>query len=119
MAYIFLFLSIVANSLGQILMKYGADRLSIDKLFAWGTLREVVFNPYVIAGIFTYVFGMFAWLFTLSKLELSVAYPFLALTYVVVFFAAAILFKETILISKILGVALIIIGIVLVSSGSK
>jgi multidrug transporter EmrE-like cation transporter len=119
MAYVFLFISIAANSLGQILMKYAADRLTIDKLFAWASLREILLNPYVIGGITTYVIGMFAWLFTLSKLELSVAYPFLALTYVVVFVAAVVLFKETVLATKILGVVLIMAGIILVSGGSK
>ncbi len=115
MPYFFLALSIVSNVLGQILMKYAADRLNIAGHASGLLMRSILGNPYIYVGAFFYLLGMAAWLVTLSKLELSVAYPFMAITYVLVTFASFLLFKESITVLKIIGMSLIFVGILVLS----
>jgi drug/metabolite transporter (DMT)-like permease len=50
-------------------------------------------------------------------MELSFVYPFVALNYVLILFGSYFLFKETITPLKIVGVAVIIIGVYLVARG--
>lgn len=119
MAYIFLFFSILSNTTGQILMKYAADRMSFDQIVSLNTISSMARSPYVIGGVIAYVAGLFAWLVTLSKLELSVAYPFLAITYILVFAASIVLFKEPVNAARFVGVALIMAGILFISSSAK
>ena len=54
----------------------------------------------------------------ISKLELSQAYPFMSLNFVVVISLSVILFGENLNIYKITGLALIIVGVFIVSRGA-
>ena len=55
---------------------------------------QILFNPWVFAGLTTFVISMASHLYVLSKVELSFAYPFLSLAYVAVAVFAFFLFKE-------------------------
>lgn len=112
MSYVFLSLSIVSNVLGQLLMKYAADRINFDSSAGTVLIKHMLSSPFVIIGAGFYFLGMVAWLITLSKLELSFAYPFMAISYILVTFASFVLFKEPITTMKIAGILLIFIGVV-------
>lgn len=56
-------------------------------------------------------------LFVLSKVDLSFAYPFLSLAYVVVAVVAWALFKEELGTYKIAGIAFIMVGTILIAQG--
>ena len=43
---------------------------------------------WLIAGLACYALSMLSWMFALTKYELSFAYPFLGITYVLVYIAA-------------------------------
>jgi drug/metabolite transporter (DMT)-like permease len=68
-----------------------------------------------------FVVSMASHLFVLSKVDLSFAYPFLSLAYVIVAVVAWFLFKEELGIYKIAGIAFICIGTVFIaqSGGHK
>jgi multidrug transporter EmrE-like cation transporter len=53
----------------------------------------------------------------MTKFELSYAYPFMGLTFVLVFVASVFLFAESVTIYKVLGLALIVLGIIIASRG--
>jgi len=78
---------------------------------------RIFLNPLVVAGIFGFALSMLVWLYVLSRVELSIAYPFVALNYVLILFASHFLLKETITPVKIMGVAVIVIGVYLISRG--
>jgi multidrug transporter EmrE-like cation transporter len=52
-----------------------------------------------------------------SKFDLSHAYPFTGLTFVLVLFLSGLLFHESITIPKVLGIAFIVTGIFIGSHG--
>jgi multidrug transporter EmrE-like cation transporter len=54
-------------------------------------------------------------LIALSRVELSFAYPFLSVSYVLVLAAGYFWFEETVTVSRITGVALICIGTLFVA----
>ena len=112
---ILLLSSITLGSCGQILMKVGATNAQISNPIAF---LHTILNPFILVGLGAYVISSFIWLIVLTRLPLSVAYPFGALSYVFIV-VAAIFSGENVTIQRLLGVICIIIGILIVGKFSK
>ncbi len=104
-------ISIMLLSAGQTSLKYGlniiggvslSDALSFLKLFQ---------TPWVIVGFVLYSLSSILWLDVLSKLDFSLAFPMVGLTYVFTLLIGRFFFGETIGWERMIGVALIISGI--------
>src|SRR5665213_2006762 len=67
------------------------------------------------AGMLCYATSVCVWLAALSKAPVSTAYPMLSLGYVVVAAVSVMWLGETLTPGKVLGIALICAGVVLVS----
>jgi drug/metabolite transporter (DMT)-like permease len=103
--------------IGQVVIKKGINLLgNIDfsKGFIAAYLR-ICLSPIVIAGSLIYLFSTFFWLYALSKTDLSFAYPFLALSYVLIVLASWLILGESISLFRWIGVLIICFGVVLVS----
>lgn len=104
---------IIINVAGQLLMKMGMNALKplyfqdrISKEFI-----RIFSNKYVIFGIITYIIGTFFWLYVLSKMELSISYPMLSLSYILIAVVSWIFLGESMSLNKIFGIVIISIGI--------
>ncbi len=97
-----LLLSVVCAAAGQLLLKAGTK--GAEKL-------QDFFNPLLAGGFTLYIIGAVLWVYTLSKLPLSLVYPFTALTLVLVMIGAVFLFGETLKPLSILAMGLICTGI--------
>jgi drug/metabolite transporter (DMT)-like permease len=118
--FLAIFVSVSFAVAGQLLLKIGMLRMGKFSLNISTIVQQytrIFLNPFVIAGIIGFILSMLIWLYVLSRLELSIAYPFLALNYVLILFASHFLLKETITPTKIVGVAVIIAGVFLISRG--
>jgi len=115
-----IFISIFLAVVGQLLLKMGMLRVGKFS-FNISTLvhqyTRILLNPFVIAGLFAFFISMLIWLYVLSRMELSFAYPFVALNYVLILLGSYFLLKETITLPKMIGVVVIIIGVYLVARG--
>jgi len=69
----------------------------------------------VLLGMLTFVVSTGSHLLVLSRVDLSFAYPFLSLAYVVVTVYAYLVFKEDVNLYRVAGVALICLGTILIS----
>ncbi len=81
-------------------------------------LVKFMFRPWVMSGLVAAVLASFSWIAALSRFELSYAYPFMSLSFFVVVMASFVLYDEQINPAKLIGLALICIGVVVVSRGS-
>jgi undecaprenyl phosphate-alpha-L-ara4N flippase subunit ArnF len=72
----------------------------------------------VLAAILAYALSMLCWLFALKDLPLGRAYSLLSISYALVYLLAATLpvFNEHFSLSKSLGVALVILGVITINS---
>ncbi|MGV8917535.1 MAG: 4-amino-4-deoxy-L-arabinose-phosphoundecaprenol flippase subunit ArnF [Pseudomonas sp.] len=72
----------------------------------------------VIAAILAYALSMLCWLFALRDVPLGRAYSLLSISYALVYLLAASLpfFNESFSLSKTLGVALVILGVITINS---
>jgi len=116
-----IFLSISLAVVGQLLLKMGMLRIGRFSLNISTIVQQytrIFLNLFVIAGVIGFFLSMLVWLYVLSRLELSTAYPFVALNYVLILFVSHFLLKETITPVKIMGVAVIVLGVFLISRGA-
>jgi drug/metabolite transporter (DMT)-like permease len=103
---ILLLVGTVCAAAGQIALKLGATgRVGLMEFL----------NPWIVGGLFLYGLGTVLWIWCLSRLNLTVVYPFTALTFVLVYLAGAIALKEPVTTGAIIGVALIMGGLFLVT----
>jgi drug/metabolite transporter (DMT)-like permease len=94
--------SVLCAAAGQILLRLGAANRTDLLAFL---------NPWLFGGLFLYGLSTMLWVFVLSKLSLTVVYPFTALTIAVVYLAAIFFLGETMNAGKMLGIALIMAGL--------
>ena len=76
-------------------------------------LLKLFLNPYIIPGFVAAFLASLFWMAPMTKFEISFAYPFMSISFVIVLFLSYILYRETITIRKILGLMFIILGIVI------
>ena len=67
----------------------------------------------------TFVISMASHLYVLSKVDISLAYPFLSLAYVAVAIFAWLVFKEDLGLPKLAGISLICVGTLLIAQGGS
>lgn len=102
------------SSAGLIFLKLGS-KTSAPIAFVDGRLH---FNLglFVIIGVFLYGFSFVIYTYLVSKNELGYIIPIsTALVYIFIFLASFILFKETFTALKVVGIALIFGGVVLLN----
>ena len=110
--------TVATNAAAQIMLKkgmlsLGALNLSLNQMVS--TIFSVLFNPWVFAGLCLFVVSMASHLVVLSRVQLSFAYPFLSLAYVIVAVYAFFIFGEDVGMARIAGIALICAGTVFIS----
>ncbi len=108
----------VLGVIGQLLLKHGMGGmgpLSVSLVGVPKIVWQIATSPFVVGGLLMYVIGTFFWLITLSRLDLSFAYPFVSLNQVLVFIASWLVLHEEVNPLRALGMFVICIGILLVA----
>jgi len=116
-AILYILISVLFSTVGQLLLKSGMNNvgsvtLGLNQLFS--TLWRMATNPGVFFGLVIYGVGTVFWLGALSRAELSYAYPFASLSYVVMLVASWLMFDEKITLARIIGTVLICIGVLVI-----
>jgi multidrug transporter EmrE-like cation transporter len=110
------------NAAAQLLLKVATRPLAHFSEFNADTLSGAVVILFKSApfwaGMVCYATSVCVWLAALSKAPVSTAYPMLSLGYVVVAAVSVLWLGESMGPAKVLGIALICAGVVLVSRSS-
>lgn len=115
-------LSVMTSVLGQTTIKLGVSQpgsngLSIGDPTA--LLTTIVQSPLVLSGLVLYGIGALAWIVVLSRLDLSLAYPFVALNFVLITIISKYALAEPIPTVRWIGIGFIAIGILLIARGAS
>ncbi|WP_341703955.1 SMR family transporter [Ferrovibrio sp.] len=104
--YTMLGIGILIGVAGQVLLKAGANG---------ETLLQQILNPQSIAGLLLYGAAAFCYMYALRRIPVSVAFPSVSLSYVVVALLGFWLFGESLTAAKLGGIVLICAGVFLVA----
>lgn len=107
-SYLLLLIPITLLVIGQISTKYGSlllNNVSPETFF-------FRFNTYIAVGYFCLVLRGIVWVFILRKIELSVAYPIISISFVIILIFSYFLFGEQIPPQKVIGTLFIIGGVI-------
>ena len=112
---VWLLVSVCLSSLGHLSLKLAALRLP-DRL-EWNRLLPLlVSNPWLPVGVSLHVLALGLWLVGLRQVELSIAYPFIALGLVLVTLLSWSVLGEPLRASQWLGIALVATGVIVVAA---
>jgi multidrug transporter EmrE-like cation transporter len=112
---------VALNAAAQLLLKAGV-RLVGPFEFSAGNILPVgsalASNLHILGGLGCYAVSVIAWILALSRVDVSVAYPMLSIGYVLNALLAHWLFGETLSAQKLLGIAVIIVGVAILGRSS-
>jgi drug/metabolite transporter (DMT)-like permease len=110
--------AVTMSACAQLALKLGMKGPGVTAGLAEGGMTaaiSVALNPWVLLGLSIYGLSVVLWLWVLSKVELSVAYPFVGVSFLITMAFGAWLLHEEITFGRLIGTVLIAIGCVLVA----
>ncbi len=119
---LFILASVLLAAVAQLTLKYGVDQLTehgrsgiqLDQPVA--SALRVITQPAIIGGLALFGISAALWIVVLSRTALSFAYPFAALTYVIILVADKLVLKVDVPGLRWVGVLFIMAGIVIVGT---
>jgi multidrug transporter EmrE-like cation transporter len=114
MAWAYVGITVLLTIYGQLVVKWQVLRHGHVPAGIQGKVSffaNLLLDPWVLSALAGGFVAALAWMMALSKLELSKAYPFTALSFVTVLLLSGLLFGESITYAKVAGVTLVIAGL--------
>ncbi len=113
-----IFTGVMLNAAAQILMKAGTNSIgyfefSIENIIPIGW--RLATEWHIIAALFCYAVSVVVWVLALSRVPVSIAFPMLSMAYVVNALAAWYLLGEPFSATKLVGMGVIILGVIIIS----
>lgn len=110
--------TVTASACAQLALKLGMTSPHVVAALPQGgkgILLAVASSPLVWAGLTIYGMSVAVWLWVLSKVDLSLAYPFVGVSFIMVMLFGAFLLNESVTPLRMTGTLLIAMGCVLVA----
>ncbi len=121
--YFYVFLCILLTSYGQLVIKWQLNKLpALPHSFIYRSFvltKIILTNVYVLSGFVAAYLAGLCWMTAIKKLNLNIAYPFMSLSFVIVFLASTVIFRESISYMQVIGLALIVLGVCFIGLSSN
>lgn len=116
--HVYIFSTIIFTVYSQLIMRWQVSQAGPLPLDSMGKVNFVIhlfMNPWVISGLIATFCSGVSWMLAMSKFEISYAYPWIGLNFVLMLFFGVLLFDELLSTPKILGTLLVVLGILIIS----
>lgn len=108
--------SVSLNALAQILLRIGTRAaLPAGEGSLVAGFAGLALSPTILAGLACYGFSLLVWLYVLGRVEVSFAYPFLALGFVLVAVAGWQFLGEPMPPARAAGIGIILAGVLVLA----
>ena len=118
-ALLLIIISVVIAVVGQLVLKVGAEGVGQVNLGKWESIRHfllaLISSPQVLLGLALFGLSAVIWLVVLSRVDLSYAYPMVAIGYVLTLILSRLLLNEDVSLTRWIGVAIICLGVLITS----
>lgn len=113
-----IFTGVMLNAAAQILMKAGTNTIGHFEFSMANVLPigwKLATEWHIVSALFCYGISVVVWILALSRVPVSIAFPMLSMAYVVNAVAAKYLLGEDFSVTKLVGMGVIIIGVIIIS----
>ena len=120
MSYVYVLCTVLLTVYSQLIIKWrvsGAEAFPDQTPEKVWFLLHLLFTPWVISAFLAALLAGVTWMAAMTKLQLSHAYPFTSLAFVLVMLFSGLLFNEPITTPKIVGAILVVVGLAVGSQG--
>src|SRR5262245_51118546 len=120
MSYAYVACTILLTVYGQLVIKWqvaAAGPFPDTPLGKAEFIARLLVNPWIVSALLAALAAAMAWMAAMTRLDLSHAYPFMSLAFVLVMVGSAWFFHEPVTLPKIAGLVLICAGIAVGSQG--
>ena len=107
LSFAYVALAVLLGTGAQLLLKAGTNATPVGFALA--------LDPRILGGIACYAVSLVAWILALSKTPVSIAYPMVSIGFALNALLAWWLLGEALNVQRIAGIAVIIVGVVLVA----
>lgn len=111
--YFYIFTTIGFTVYGQLILKWRITQFGVlptDHFEKLKFLILLLFDPAIFSGFASAFLASLTWMSAMTKFDLSHAYPFMSLNFVVVVLLSGWLLNEPVTLPKAIGVGLIVLG---------
>lgn len=118
--YLYIIATIGLTVYGQLILKWRISQfgpLPVEFADKLKFLIGLLFDPAIFSGFAAAFLASLAWMAAMTKFDLSHAYPFMSLNFVVVLLLSGWLLSEPMTLQKTLGVGLIVLGTMVAARG--
>lgn len=118
--YLYIFATIGFTVYGQLILKWRITKfgpLPADISEKFKFLILLFLDPGILSGFAAGFLASLAWMAAMTKFDLSHAYPFMSLNFVVVLLLSGWLLNESMTPQKIIGIGLIVLGTIVAARG--
>lgn len=120
MSYVLVLCTVLLTVYGQLVIKWqvleaGSFPEGVDEKI-WFLVR-LLLNFWVISAFLAALLASVTWMAAMTKLQLSHAYPFMSLAFILVIVFSSIFFNEPITVPKVIGIVMVTIGLAIGSQG--
>ena len=116
--YLAIAATVLLTVYGQLILRWqisAAGQPPTDAMGKMQFLADLLMQPWVLSSVFaTFVAGL-AWMLALTRFELSYAYPWMGVNYLLVLLLGIALFGEQMSYGKIIGTLLVIVGLIVLA----
>jgi len=111
--------TVCLSAVAQVALKIGTRSLATSAGKGLpAVILSVASSPFIWLGLGIYGASVLAWLWVLSKTDVSVAYPFVGISFVLTAVMGAVLLHENVSPLRIAGTALVIFGCILIAKSA-
>ncbi len=117
--HLYIVLSIVFAVASQLIIKWKMSAFDLSHMSTMGEkflfASSMLINPYIMAAILLTLLSGLSWMIAMTKFDISYAYPYTALGFVLILLFSILLFHEPLTWYKVFGIVFIMTGIFIVS----
>lgn len=116
--HLYILSTVVFTAYSQLVMRWQvslAGDLPLDWIGKAKFVGMLFLNPWIISSIVATLLAGISWMLTMTKFEISYAYPWVGLNFVLMLLFGVLLFAESFNLAKLMGTVLVITGIILIA----
>lgn len=115
--YLYIAGTVLFTVYGQLIIKHQVDQLVLPEGASMVTflVQSIFTRPLILSGFVAAFIASLSWMAALSRFELSFAYPFMAMNFVLVSGLSVVAFNDTVSTGKVLGLLCIVLGVLVVA----